>query len=117
MQAKEKMSLELMLDKELRRLQAILPLEEPLQVKWVPEPRSQVSGEVIDNTIMVYEADLDEALETLRHEYVDCLLSRKLVDPLVALINALTKVREAEIYRGKERIVDFFSELLREDRG
>lgn len=62
--------------------------------------------------IFIYDEDLGEAVKTLRHEYLDCLLTRKLVDPLVAMINTLMKMKERDIYKGKERIVNTLSKLI-----
>lgn len=85
--------------KELKRLKYLLGIEENLQVCWVPEPRMDIEGEVRDGVIYIYVEDEKRALEVLRHELVDYLLSSRLVKPLVDLINLLIKHREGEIYR------------------
>jgi hypothetical protein len=59
---------------------------------------------------------VDAALQTLRHELVDYLLTSKIVEPLVGLVNVFIKYREAEIYREKERLVEIFSKSLSNDQ-
>jgi len=105
-------SLQSDLEEDLRRLQRLVPLEESLQVCLKPTCKTEVLGEVRGSTIFIYSNNPSEASQTLKHEYIDYLLSRKLIDPLVSMINALTKIREDEIYRSKERIVDLLSGLL-----
>jgi len=97
---------------EFRRLQKLVPAEEVMHVQWNPWKRTDLSGEVKGDTIFIYDDNIGKALVTLRHEYLDCLLTRRLVDPLVTMVNALTKIRENEIYRGKERIVNLLSAVI-----
>lgn len=100
------------LDKELKRLQGLLGLECNFQVCWQPDIYKGVAGEFKDGVIYIYEADENRAVEVLRHELVDYLLTTRLVKPLVGLINLLIKCRESEIYREKERLVNMFCKLL-----
>jgi len=97
---------------ELERLKRLLGLESGLKVVWMPVSGSGLSGEVKGNIIYVYECERDRALQTLRHELVDYLITSKIVEPLVGLVNMLIKSREAEIYREKEKLVETFSKLL-----
>jgi len=60
----------------------------------------------------VYESSEEKALETLKHELVDYVLTSKIVSPLVGLVNLLIKSKETEIYREKEKIVDLLSKLF-----
>ena len=99
------------LEEELARLKRLVPFEEALTVRWTPRPYVNISGEVIINTIYVYDENVQEAINTLKHEYLDCLLTRKLVNPLVTLVNTLIKIIEKEIYNEKERIVNTLSKL------
>jgi hypothetical protein len=71
-----------------------------------------LSGEVRNGTIYVYEAEEDKALQALRHELVDHLITSRIVKPLVELVNLLIKSRESEIYEEKERLVEMLSKLL-----
>ena len=86
-----------------------------LELEWIPntDKLSQgVKGEVLGTRVMVYELTEEEALRTLKHELVDYLISNKLVKPLVELLNQFIRMREAEIYRQKEEIIQALSELL-----
>jgi len=105
-------SVQRVLEKELARLKRLVPFEELLTVCWNPRSHGKISGEVVGNTIFIYDKNLQEALKTLKHEYLDCLLTRKLVDPLITIINTLMKLKEREIYKGKERIVNTLSKLI-----
>lgn len=100
------------LEEELCKLKRLVPLDEELNVCWKPLSQAKISGEVRGNTIYVYDENLEEAVSTVRHEFIDYLISTKLVNPLVSLINVLIKANERQIYENKERIVDVFSRLI-----
>ena len=101
---------EALLRSELRRLQQLgLGLE--LDVKWLPKD-GELSGEVGGNTIYIYEVKGEKAIQALRHEVVDHLITSRIVKPLVDLINLLIKAREAEIYKEKEKIVEILSQII-----
>ena len=63
-------------------------------------------------TIYVYEVDEAKALQVLKHEFVDYLITSRIVKPLVELVNLLIKSRGAEIYGEKERIVEILCKLV-----
>lgn len=105
-------NIHLALEEELSRLKRLLPCGEALTVRWKPRPLSKISGKVAGDTIYVYDEDPREALNTLKHEYIDCLLTRSLVIPLVTLVNTFVKLREKEIYERKERIVTDLIKLI-----
>jgi len=50
-------------------------------------------------------------LETLRHEFIEYLLTRDLVTPYKALINKLISLFEEEMYDRKEKLVERLREL------
>ena len=100
------------LERELARLERIIPCEEHLTVRWSPQHESKVSGEVLGNTILVYSETVQEAVETVRHEYLDCLLTREIIDPLIVMVNAFIKLKERDIYEEKERIVTCLLKLF-----
>jgi hypothetical protein len=108
----QKTTVERRLIEELENLKRLLDLESSFEVVWMPLPESELSGEVKGKTIYVYECDVDKALQTLRHELVDYLVTSKIVKPLVDLVNILIKTREAEIYREKEKLVEIFLKIL-----
>jgi hypothetical protein len=102
------------LEEELQRILTKLGLNLDLRVVWTPDPPNSLSGEVRDNTIYIYEVEEEKAIQALRHEVVDHLITSRIVKPLVDLINLLIKAREAEIYREKEKIVETLSKLFKQ---
>ena len=100
------------LERELERLEAKLGLGFGLKVVWAPDPSNPLSGEVKNGIIYVYEEDLEGAVQTLKHELLDYMLTSKLVQPLVSLVNLLIKSKEVEIYKEKEKIVEALSKIL-----
>ena len=60
----------------------------------------------------IYDEDPREAKNTLKHEYLDCLLTRKMIEPLIAIVNTLIKLKEMEIYKAKEQMVSTLSKLV-----
>jgi hypothetical protein len=91
---------------------AKLALNENIKVVWLPDATKEVSGEVKQNVIFIYEAQEEEAVSALRHELIDYCLTSRIVNPLVNLVNLLIKSREAKIYKEKEKLVDVFSNLM-----
>ena len=105
-------SIQVSLEEELERLKKMLNLNPNLKVAWTPDPSKELSGEVKDNTIYIYEVEEEKAIQALRHEVVDHLITSRIVKPLVDLINLLIKAREAEIYKEKEKIVETLSKII-----
>jgi hypothetical protein len=100
------------LERELEGLEAKLGLDFGLKVVWAPDPSNHLSGEVRNGVVYVYEEDLEGAVRTLKHELIDYVLTSKLIQPLVSLVNLLIKAKEVEIYREKEGIVEALSKIL-----
>jgi len=105
-------SVQRILEKELARLKRLVPFEELLTVCWNPRSHGKISGEVVGNTIFIYDENPQEAVKTLKHEYLDCLLTRKLVNPLITMINLLITMKEREIYNEKEQIINTLSKTI-----
>jgi hypothetical protein len=97
---------------ELEKLKRMFGAGYELELVWMPDSTSGLSGGVKDDTIYIYEVEEDRALQALRHEFVDYLLTSRLVKPLVELVNLLIKSRETEIYREKERVVEILCRML-----
>jgi len=108
----DKRGLEARLQEELERLGVKLGLSLELGVAWMPDVDNGLSGEVRGGVIRIYEVEEDKALQALRHELIDYLITSKIVKPLVDLVNMLIKSREAEIYREKEKLVEMLLRLL-----
>jgi len=100
------------LEEELARPKRMVPFEKALTVRWTPRSNSKISGEVVGDTVYVYDENAQEAMNTLKHEYLDCLLTRKMVEPLIAMVNTFIKLKEREIYKEKEQIVSTLSKLI-----
>ena len=71
------------------------------------------SGEVTGTTIRIYEEDETKALNTLRHEFIEYLLTRDLMAPYKRLINRLISLFEEEMYDRKEKLVQRLQELTK----
>jgi hypothetical protein len=100
------------LEAELDSLKERFQLAQELKLEWIPN-NGPKSGEVTDTTIRIYEADPTKALDTLRHEFIEYLLTRDLVAPYKRLINKLISLLEEEMYTRKERLIERFQELIR----
>ena len=100
------------LEKELAILKRRIPFEEALTVRWTPQSHGKISGQVIGDTIYVYDENAQEAVNTLKHEYLDCLFTQKMIEPLITIVNTFIKLKEKEIYKAKERIVTKLLQLI-----
>lgn len=104
--------LQVSLERELDRLEAKLGLSFGFKVVWAPDPSNPLSGEVKNGVVYVYEERLEEAVQALKHELLDYMLTSKIVQPLVSLVNLLIKSKEVEIYKEKEKIVETLIKIL-----
>jgi len=83
-----------------------------LELLWVPDASKRLSGEVKNGVLYIYEGNEERALETLKHELIDYLITSRIVKPLVDLVNLLIRSKESEIYGEKEKIVGVLSRML-----
>ena len=102
---------EMKLRKEFQSLVGKLGVQN-LELVWIPDSGKGLCGEVRNGVLYVYEEDEGRALEALKHELVDYLITSRVVKPLVELVNLLIKSRESEIYKEKEKLVEILSKLL-----
>ena len=93
------------LETELDHLKRKFQMGQELSLEWTPK-NGPKSGEVTGTTIRIYEADQAKALDTLRHEFIEYLLTRDLVAPYKRLINKLISLFEEEMYDRKEKLVE-----------
>jgi len=100
------------LETELHRLKRKFRMGQELQLEWTPN-NGPKSGEVLDTTIRIYEEDETKALDTLRHEFIEYLLTRDLVAPYKRMINKLISLFEEEMYDRKEKLVQRLQELTK----
>jgi hypothetical protein len=106
---------------ELARLNKLLGLGQKLEVRWLPgyakySSGRQLSGEVLDDIVYIYEEDIDSALTTLKHEIIEKWVSDDLIVPYKHLINALVSAFEEDVRRRRERAIKKLCDLLDLDR-
>jgi len=100
---------------ELERIKGITGLGAELKVVWKPLAEGTLSGEVKNNTVYVYDAQEEKAIETLQHEFLDYCLSRA-IKPYREITNRLISMVNEEAYRAKESVVEGLVRLLRASR-
>ena len=61
--------------------------------------------------IFIYEVDEEEAIDALRHEVVDYLIS-KVVEPYRAFANKLVELMNEEAYKRKEQVIGSLKRLI-----
>ena len=64
-----------MLEEALTRMTARAGMANHLKVVWMPGASQVLSGEVKGGRILIYEEEETKAMETLRHEVIDHLVS------------------------------------------
>jgi len=97
---------------ELERIKAITGLGAELKVVWKPLAEGTLSGEVKGNTVYVYDAQEEKAIETLQHEFLDYCLSRA-IEPYRKITNKLISMINEEAHKVKEGTVEGLVKLLR----
>jgi len=96
---------------ELRRLQEKLGLGYELSMVWLPDSRSKLSGEVKGNQIYIYEEDGEKAIDTLKHEFLDYIVSNT-IEPYEKIANKLIGLINDEAYRRKEKLIKVLAALI-----
>jgi len=104
-------NVEVKLQKELERLKNRLNIGHELRVVWAPTPNSKLSGEVKNATIYVYEQEENKAVEVLKHEFIDYLVSQA-IEPYKSVANKLIQLLNEIAYKRKEEIVENLAKLL-----
>lgn len=96
---------------ELQDLKQRLGMGHELDVKWLPDENAKLSGEVKETCIYVYEGNEEKALETLKHEFLDYLVS-KTIEPYEKITNKLIGLINDEAYLRKEKLVEVLASLI-----
>jgi len=99
------------LTKELEFLKRRLNLRHELTLKWLPGEKDGICGEVNGGCIYIYEVDEEKALETLKHEFLDYLISKS-IEPYEKVANLMIRMVNDEGYARKEKLVEALSQLL-----
>ena len=100
------------LEAELHRLKNRIGMGHELKLRWMPNGSDKLSGEVRGNTIYLYDTHIDEALETLHHEFIDYIISGATEATYKKFINFLVTVVEEINYQKKEEVINKLSRLL-----
>ena len=97
-----------LLEEELERLKARVGLAGHLNVIWDPKevPRGGESGTVKGSTIIIYDSDIDVALNTLKHEYVEYILTEEFFIP---------RLFEAKAHSRVDSLIEIISKLIFKD--
>jgi hypothetical protein len=82
-----------------------------LKVRWIPNNNSKLSGKVKGEIVYVYDDEEELALETLKHEFIDYVIS-KVIEPYKQVTNKLVSLINEEAYKRKEKLVETFKELI-----
>lgn len=98
-------------EEELERLKKKLGAGHELTVKWLPGKKLEICGEVKGDCIFVYEEEEQKALETVKHEFLDYLVS-KMIEPYQKIANKLIGLINDEAYSRKEKLVDILAALI-----
>ena len=102
------------LEDELERLKTITKKGLGLRLVWQPSTEGPLSGEVKGKTVYIYESDEEKALELIKHEFVDYLISSS-SEYYKLISNALIKTVNRIAYLEKEETVEALMALLKEE--
>lgn len=89
-----------------------------LSVEWHPHNESDLSGKVEEHVIYIFDKDFAEAIDTLRHEFFDFLVSlaikpyEKIASYYRLISNSLIKKLGEEAYREKEEVIEALVKLM-----
>jgi len=97
---------------ELAKLHQISKIKKHFKVKWIPQEQSSIEGKVDGDTITIYSENMEDALDTLRHEFIDYLISQA-IRPYIEIINVLLFVLSQDGYDKKEDIVEKLVQLYK----
>ncbi len=91
---------------ELQALQEFFDWGKELKVEWDAGAESELEGEVVGNIIHIYSKSRQDSIETLRHEYLDRLLSSA-IEPYADIANfsryiAYSQERHTNLKRGRQ---------------
>ncbi|MCY4491471.1 MAG: hypothetical protein OXC46_08430 [Thaumarchaeota archaeon] len=105
----------LLLREELEKMLSAAGITRRFDVQWRPKHDSKIEGKVedrkYDTMITIYSEDIGTAMDTLRHELVDYIISDA-IKPYLKAINALLSVIGEVAYQRKEQGVESLLRLL-----
>jgi len=103
------------LEEEFNRLKRVTGMGSELKLLWLPNIPSDVHGEVAGCVVKIYDNDEGEAVRTLRHEFLDYVISKQIIRPLVKQLNMQTELINDLIYARKENVIEKIFLMLEED--
>lgn len=103
--------MEARLREELKKLKGRVGAGHELRVVWSPSSNSKLSGEVKDGVVYIYENDGVRAVDALKHEFIDYLVSQA-IEPYRSVTNRLIQLLNEVAYKKKEDVVEALVKLL-----
>ena len=91
------------LERELDRLKARFGLAGNLKVVWKPEANSDIQGCVKGSTIYVFNDEEEKAISTLKHEFIEYVLTEEFLNP---------RIFQAKAHRRSDALVDIIASLI-----
>jgi hypothetical protein len=99
------------LQSELKQLQSKFNIGYELTIHYLPgqyrtgQNGTTISGEIINNTILIYDLDEESALKTLNHEFFEYMLV-PIIDQYRKVINKLIETISQMLYDRREEVVN-----------
>ena len=106
-------NLQTKLENELERLKKKADYGYGLKVVWLPNYNAKLSGEVKNGIIYIYESNENEAIKTLKHEFVDYVVSQS-IEVYKSITNNIIQILNETAYERKEKVVETLLKLLDE---
>jgi len=104
LKVKDRDGLQKLLDGKLAKLKARFGLAGHLHVVWDPKfSFEETHGLVKGSTIFIFDIDEKEALHTLKHEFIEYILTHEFLSP---------KLFEAKSHRRADALVDIIANIL-----
>jgi hypothetical protein len=99
-----------LLEKELEKLKRISHQGYDLHVRWFPSER-QISGELKNNIIFIYDFEESVAVDTLYHEFIEYIVT-KAIEPYQQMANKLIEFFNENAYITKEKSIQGIANLM-----
>jgi len=115
------------LEKRLEQLKELMGMGKELTVEWMPSIKNEklpfdkdatLRGQVnkTNRCLEIFDSNLDDALRTVIHEYVEYIIDCQLIDPYVILYNNVQRAYEKAFmennYHRKECVIEVLVKIL-----
>jgi hypothetical protein len=114
----KKNKVEIALNKELHRLQQMFRTGTELKVLYKPDDirinqnSKALSGEISGFFIIIYEHDIEKAIATINHEFVEYIIM-PLIQDYINIINNQNRLITELLVKRKEEVVEWLANSLR----